>query len=113
MSRTLTAIENWLDVDEALAREDFPDSQVLQDRMRIAMARWPLAAKQPLDWARRLIAQDKLQEARRVLVRGRRFFPLSDRLRKKIEGIDDQLYRKQQRASRQSLRRADAPPVAR
>jgi CheY-like chemotaxis protein len=30
VSRTLTAIENWLDVDEALAREDFPDSQVLQ-----------------------------------------------------------------------------------
>ncbi len=47
MSRTLTAIENWLDVDEALAREDFPDSQVLQDRMRIAMARWPLSDEVP------------------------------------------------------------------
>jgi CheY-like chemotaxis protein len=47
VSRTLTAIENWLDVDEALAREDFPDSQVLQDRMRIAMARWPLSDEVP------------------------------------------------------------------
>ena len=41
-SRTLTAIENWLDVDEALTREDFPDAQLLQDRMRVALARWPL-----------------------------------------------------------------------
>ena len=41
-SRTLTAIENWLDVDEALTREDCPDAQLLQDRMRVALARWPL-----------------------------------------------------------------------
>ncbi len=47
VSRTLTAIENWLDVDDALAREDFPDSQVLQDRMRIAMSRWPLPDELP------------------------------------------------------------------
>jgi CheY-like chemotaxis protein len=47
ISRTLTAIENWLDVDDALAREDFPDSQLLQDRMRIAMSRWPLPDELP------------------------------------------------------------------
>ena len=47
VSRTLTAIENWLDVDDALAREDFPDSQLLQDRMRIASARWPLPDEIP------------------------------------------------------------------
>ena len=46
-SRTLTAIENWLDVDEALAREDFPDAQLLRDRMRVALARWPLPDEIP------------------------------------------------------------------
>jgi CheY-like chemotaxis protein len=47
ISRTRTAIENWLDVDEALAREDFPDAQLLQDRMRVAMTRWPLPDETP------------------------------------------------------------------
>jgi CheY-like chemotaxis protein len=47
ISRTRTAIENWLDVDEALAREDFPDAQLLQDRMRVAVTRWPLADELP------------------------------------------------------------------
>jgi CheY-like chemotaxis protein len=46
-SRTLTALENWLDVDDALTREDFPDAQLLQDRMRVAMARWPLPDEVP------------------------------------------------------------------
>ncbi len=46
-SRTLTAIENWLDVDDALAREDFPDAQLLRDRMRVALARWPLPDEIP------------------------------------------------------------------
>jgi len=41
LSRTITAIENWLDVDEALSRESYPDAQLLQDRMRIASSRWP------------------------------------------------------------------------
>ncbi|MCH2169890.1 response regulator [Myxococcota bacterium] len=41
LSRSLTAIENWLEVDDALAREDFPDAQLLMDRMRVAGARWP------------------------------------------------------------------------
>jgi CheY-like chemotaxis protein len=47
LSRTLTAIENWIDVDDAIAREDFPDAQVLLDRMRIATTRWPLVDKLP------------------------------------------------------------------
>ena len=38
---------NWLDVDEALSREDFPDAQLLQDRMRVAMTRWPLPEEMP------------------------------------------------------------------
>jgi CheY-like chemotaxis protein len=47
VSRTLTAVENWLDVDDTLARENFPDAQMLQDRMRIATGRWPLSDEVP------------------------------------------------------------------
>ncbi len=47
ISRARTAIENWLDVDDALAREDFPDAQVLQDRLRVAMTRWPRGDELP------------------------------------------------------------------
>jgi hypothetical protein len=47
VSRTLTAVENWLDVDDTLARENFPDPQLLQDRMRIATGRWPLSDEVP------------------------------------------------------------------
>ncbi|NQZ98828.1 MAG: response regulator [Myxococcales bacterium] len=47
LSRTLTATENWLDVDDALAGQDFPDAQVLQDRMRVATARWTLPDEIP------------------------------------------------------------------
>ena len=47
LSRTLTATQNWLDVDEAIASEDFPDAQLLQDRIRIARARWPLPDNVP------------------------------------------------------------------
>ena len=46
-SRALTAIENWVDVDDALATQDYPDAQLLQDRMRVSMARWPLADEIP------------------------------------------------------------------
>jgi hypothetical protein len=57
ISRARTAIENWLDVDDALAREDFPDAQVLQDRLRVAMTRWPRGDELPAqvrDLARRV-----------------------------------------------------------
>jgi PAS domain-containing protein len=47
LSRTLTAIENWLDVDDAIAQQEFPDAQVLLDRIRVATARWPLADQIP------------------------------------------------------------------
>jgi CheY-like chemotaxis protein len=40
-TRTLTAIEYWLAVDDTLAREAFPDAQPLIDRMRLANQRWP------------------------------------------------------------------------
>ena len=46
-NRTLTAIEHWLTVDEAIAREDFPDAQLLRERMRVASARWPLGGRLP------------------------------------------------------------------
>jgi FixJ family two-component response regulator len=41
VARSQTALQNWLDVDESLAQEDYPDAQLLQDRMRIANQRWP------------------------------------------------------------------------
>jgi hypothetical protein len=34
-------------VDDALAREDYPDAQLLQDRMRVGLARWPLPDQVP------------------------------------------------------------------
>lgn len=41
VSRTQTAIQSWLDVDDAVAREEYPDAQLLLDRMRVASQRWP------------------------------------------------------------------------
>lgn len=47
ISRTQTAIEYWLAVDEALVREGYPDARLLVERMRIAMSRWPLPDEVP------------------------------------------------------------------
>jgi hypothetical protein len=47
ISRTMTAIEYWLAVDDALACEDYPDAQSLIERMRVASSRWPLADRLP------------------------------------------------------------------
>jgi CheY-like chemotaxis protein len=47
ISRARTSLENWLAVDDALVHEDFPDAQVLQDRMRVASTRWPLGDELP------------------------------------------------------------------
>jgi CheY-like chemotaxis protein len=47
ISRTRTSLENWLAVDDALSHDEFPDAQVLQDRMRVASARWPLGDELP------------------------------------------------------------------
>lgn len=41
MQRAQTAIQSWLDVDELLASEDYPDAQPLRDRMNVALRRWP------------------------------------------------------------------------
>jgi hypothetical protein len=57
ISRARTSVENWLAVDDALVNEEFPDAQVLQDRMRVASARWPLGEEMPrrvADLARRV-----------------------------------------------------------
>jgi PAS domain-containing protein len=45
--RSQTAMQNWLDVDDAIFREDYPDAQLLLDRMRVAGQRWPLDGKLP------------------------------------------------------------------
>jgi len=41
VSRCETALGHWLDVDDVMAREDYPDAQMLLDRMRMAAQRWP------------------------------------------------------------------------
>jgi CheY-like chemotaxis protein len=46
-SRSQTAVQNWLDVDDRLAGEDYPDAQMLVDRMRVAGQRWPRSDKLP------------------------------------------------------------------
>ncbi len=40
VSRAQTAIGSWLDVDDTLAAEEFPDAQLLRDRMKVAEQRW-------------------------------------------------------------------------
>jgi len=47
VSRSQTAIQNWLDVDDELATNEFPDAQLLIDRMRVATQRWPYADELP------------------------------------------------------------------
>jgi CheY-like chemotaxis protein len=57
ISRSMTAIEYWLEVDDSLAREEYPEAQLLLDRTRIAMSRWPLPDQLPArvrDLARRV-----------------------------------------------------------
>jgi CheY-like chemotaxis protein len=47
ISRTRTAIEYWLAVDDALVREGYPDAQLLRERMRIGLSRWPMPEDLP------------------------------------------------------------------
>ena len=47
VSRTQTAIGNWLDVDDALAGDEYPDAQLLRDRLNIAAQRWPRSESLP------------------------------------------------------------------
>jgi len=52
VSRTRTAIASWLDVDDALSAEEYPEAQLLRDRMRIAAQRWPHSDPAPRGIAR-------------------------------------------------------------
>ncbi len=47
LSSTMTSVDNWLNVDDALAGQDFPDAQLLQDRIRVSMTRWPFPDEIP------------------------------------------------------------------
>ena len=47
ISRTRTAIEHWLAVDDALVRDGYPDAQLLRERMRIGLSRWPMPEDLP------------------------------------------------------------------
>jgi hypothetical protein len=47
VSRTQTAIGNWLDTDDALVGDDFPDAQLLRDRLNVAAQRWPRSESLP------------------------------------------------------------------
>jgi CheY-like chemotaxis protein len=47
VNRTHTAVQSWLDVDELMCREEYPDAQLLIDRMRLATQRWPHAYELP------------------------------------------------------------------
>ncbi len=47
VERTQTAITSWLEIDDVLCREDFPDAQMLIERMRIANKRWPASVLVP------------------------------------------------------------------
>ena len=47
VSRTQTAIGNWLDVDDTMAGEAYPDAQMLRDRLSVAAQRWPRSASLP------------------------------------------------------------------
>ncbi len=46
-SRCQTALQSWLDVDDALVAEEFPDAQLLRERMRLGLDRWPSPEKLP------------------------------------------------------------------
>lgn len=47
VSRTQTAIGNWLDVDDTMAGEAYPDAQMLRDRLSVAAQRWPSSVSLP------------------------------------------------------------------
>jgi CheY-like chemotaxis protein len=46
-SRAATAFDHWQSVDEALCRDDYPDAQLLRERMRVATSRWPFPERLP------------------------------------------------------------------
>ena len=79
-------------VHELMRASAPPDQWPLVEQVMKERARWPLAAKQALDYGRILLAADRTEEARSVFQRGRYFFPLSIALREEVENIDDADY---------------------
>ncbi|MBN1268666.1 MAG: tetratricopeptide repeat protein [Kiritimatiellae bacterium] len=82
--------------------EMYPDYQIVHELLRVSAppdavpavkeimarrARWPVAAKQVLDWGRVLEAEGRRDEALGVYERGLRFFPLSPDLRTSVERL--------------------------
>jgi CheY-like chemotaxis protein len=47
VTRTQTAIASWLEIDDLMFREDYPDAQMLIERMRLANKRWPHGVEIP------------------------------------------------------------------
>lgn len=47
VTRTQTAISSWLEIDDVMGREEYPDAQMLIERMRLANRRWPHAVEIP------------------------------------------------------------------
>ena len=47
ISRGQTAMQSWLDVDDVMHRDEYPDAQLLRDRMLLANKRWPRADTLP------------------------------------------------------------------
>ncbi len=41
ITRGQTAMQSWLDVDDVLHRDEYPEAQLLRDRMLVANKRWP------------------------------------------------------------------------
>jgi hypothetical protein len=88
----------------------YPNYQIAHELMRVtappdrieavkevmaARARWPVAAKQVLDWGRVLESEGRIAEAKDAYRRGRRFFPRSPGLSRAIEQIEEEEYRRQ------------------
>ena len=47
VTRTETAISSWIEIEDLMLREDYPDAQMLIERMRIANKRWPQSVETP------------------------------------------------------------------
>jgi hypothetical protein len=86
----------------------YPDYQIVHELMRVTApreeiptveqvmaqrARWPLAAKQVLDYANYLKLSGRAGEAERALKRGRWFFPLSPAIRDSLNAVADEQYK--------------------
>lgn len=86
----------------------YPDGQIIHELMRVSAppdalagvrrvmaqhARWPVAAKQALDWGRALELDGRAREADKVYRRALIFFPLSRELRAAVERLENAQYR--------------------